>query len=360
MVVGSVLLLSPAAGRLAYLAAFAAKKYAIMFFKWAVDYNPNLDPKPPGRESFFWRLRAKSKMVVGFYQILFSLTTTLIIRWPPFTLKFFGYLKILSLNLPGLPFMGCLGRNSFMGSFWGMVLGPMLIVAGLFLLQYAEKISREKAWKFTIYLLFMTYPTTCEYIVRAFQCYEMADGTEYLQGDFSQPCDNRFKSTVWPLAATCFIIICVGVPVVMFGRLYKYREALFDPRGHRNVRGQPTEPMPGPDWQLGFLYRVYRPQYFWFEIAELVKKFLLCACLRFVFPGTASQIVIGIMFVSMYMLMVAWFSPYKQDSDNLFSTIIQVVAAACPSVVRTAIAWFRRWPPPAHTHAPHLSAAPAE
>ena len=124
MVVGSVLLLSPAAGRLAYLAAFAAKKYAVVFFKWAVDYNPNLDPKPPGRESFYWRLRAKSKMVVGFYQILFSLTTTLIIRWPPFTLKFFGYLKILSLNLPGLPFMGCLGRNSFMGAFWMMVNGP--------------------------------------------------------------------------------------------------------------------------------------------------------------------------------------------------------------------------------------------
>ena len=77
-------------------------------------------------------------------------------------------------------------------------------------------------------------------------------------------------------------------------------------------------------------------QYFWFEILELVKKFLLCACLRFVFPGTATQIVVGIIFVSLYMLVVTWLRPYKHNNDNLFSTLIQVAAASLSSPPTTA------------------------
>lgn len=58
---------------------------------------------------------------------------------------------------------------------------------------------------------------------------------------------------------------------------------------------------------------------------EMVRKFLLCGCLRFVAPESASQVIFGICFCVCYLSAVAFFAPYKADSDDFFGTICQVI-----------------------------------
>lgn len=61
------------------------------------------------------------------------------------------------------------------------------------------------------------------------------------------------------------------------------------------------------------------------EVIELIRKFLLCGCLRFVQPGSATQVVVGITFCVFYLSLIAFYTPYNDSMNNFFSTICQVI-----------------------------------
>lgn len=90
-----------------------------------------------------------------------------------------------------------------------------------------------------------------------------------------------YKSLMIPSAIAALVVYAFGEPVVFFWRLRMHKEVLA---------------AKGPLFQLGFLYRDYAERYYFFECVELVRKFLLCGMLRFVDPGSATQIIIGIVF----------------------------------------------------------------
>ena len=84
-------------------------------------------------------------------------------------------------------------------------------------------------------------------------------------------------------------------------------------------------------FQLGFLYRDYHEAYYHFECVELLRKFLLCGMLRFIEPGSATQVVVAIIFCVQYLSLIAYVTPYAESADNLFSTICQVLLPSTPS-----------------------------
>ena len=131
-----------------------------------------------------------------------------------------------------------------------------------------------------LYVLFLCFPRTCETIVNAFRCYRIDDGRMYLIEDFNIACDSAYQALMFPSASVALAAYAVGVPAVFFWRLHMHREVLS---------------AAAPRWQLGFLYRDYVERYYYFECVELVRKFLLCGCLRFIEPGSTSQIVVGVM-----------------------------------------------------------------
>ena len=122
-------------------------------------------------------------------------------------------------------------------------------------------------------------------------------------------CDLKYKALMYPVAFIALCVYAVGVPLVFWRRLYKHREVL---------------DAPGPTWMLGFLYRDYQQDLYYFECVELVRKFLLCGMLRFVEPGSATQIVVGIVFCVIYLSLLAYLTPYVDGTDDLFSTVCQV------------------------------------
>ena len=52
----------------------------------------------------------------------------------------------------------------------------------------------------------------------------------------------------------------------------------------------------GPQIQLGFLYKDYTRQAWYFEIVELLRKLILCGATGFIAPGTLTQIVFCLVF----------------------------------------------------------------
>ena len=173
-----------------------------------------------------------------------------------------------------------------------------------------------------------SYPRTCEYIMASFRCHELADGREFLIADFTIQCTVAYKVMMWPFGIFCIGAWAMGVPVMLFRRLRIYKDALFDPNGARNVMGRPCEPLPAPMWQLGFLYKSYRPGCYWFECIELIKKYFMCAVLPFIKPGSASQIVGAMFFLTMYLAVLAYLAPYAESGDNYFSYMCHIEVCA--------------------------------
>ena len=113
------------------------------------------------------KVRVKLKIIITFYQILMSISNTLTIKWPSFTLNYLVWMRLFTLDLPVLPFVGCLSRSSFVNTFFLTVSGPPIIIASMMMLQTVGLVTGHEVWRNTIYLLFLCYPRTCETIVNA-------------------------------------------------------------------------------------------------------------------------------------------------------------------------------------------------
>ena len=73
--------------------------------------------------------------------------------------------------------------------------------------------------------------------------------------------------------------------------------------------------------QLDFLLGDYRPELFWFEMVEFVKKFLLTGALVFAEQGSLTQMALG-MFIGFFSFaLVAAYQPYAVDLANKFKLI---------------------------------------
>ena len=119
---------------------------------------------------FIDNLRVKAKIAIGFYQVLMSVTSTLEMEWPQFTLDFFAWMRLFTFDLMVLPFVGCLNRSSYVNAFFITVLSPGVFIIVMILLRRVHLQSKHDVWRNSIYLLFLVYPRTCETIVNAFLC----------------------------------------------------------------------------------------------------------------------------------------------------------------------------------------------
>ena len=85
-------------------------------------------------------------------------------------------MRLFTLDLPVLPFVGCLSRSSFVNSFFITILAPPCLIGFLLILLMVGLQTRYEVWRNGIYVLFLCYPRTCETIVNTFRCHALPDG----------------------------------------------------------------------------------------------------------------------------------------------------------------------------------------
>lgn len=89
-------------------------------------------------------------------------------------------------------------------------------------------------------------------------------------------------------------------------------------RLHEEVQSQ-LDHMAKVQMRLGFLYNSYEPPAFWWECAELLKKFLLCSLIIFIDPGTLAQIAVAFVISIAFFVAEIFLSPYLEDNNDLYS-----------------------------------------
>ena len=67
---------------------------------------------------------------------------------------------------------------------------------------------------------------------------------------------------------------------------------------------------------VAFLYREYDPECFWWELMEMLRKFLLVGLFVTLMPGTIMQVSVGTIVCATYLMIQLQASPYKNQSDD--------------------------------------------
>jgi hypothetical protein len=215
---------------------------------------------------------------------------------------------------------------------------------------------KSKCMQILFWLLLVTYPSISRKILMLFKCVEIGKES-YMMWDTQISC---FSPDWWYNAAYASlfaIIYIVGVPIMFFTMLHSMRMAYVKEntleiesqqsmklkflklakadsesrqRYWAKIRSAKDEAKRIADYlqrlnlrdeknrsRLGFLYKFFQEEYYWFEMFEFIFKLCMTGLMVHVAPGTVSQILVGMLvtFVGFGFYIAA--KPYTQKSNNI-------------------------------------------
>jgi len=74
----------------------------------------------------------------------------------------------------------------------------------------------------------------------------------------------------------------------------------------------------------GFVFASFKPEYWWWEMIDTVRKVMLIAVVCVIAPGTMTQIVVGLCISIVYTLLVATNHPYQGTVEQRFAQVCNV------------------------------------
>ena len=111
----------------------------------------------------------------------------------------------------------------------------------------------------------------------------------------------------------------VGVPLYLFVELYKHRE-------HFYVKKDGTY-SDKHDWayaRLGGMFTQYEPQFWFWEIGNLIFKLCITGVLCIVAQGSAFQVILALVFCMINANLLLRFAPYDSETSDTLSIICAV------------------------------------
>jgi hypothetical protein len=76
--------------------------------------------------------------------------------------------------------------------------------------------------------------------------------------------------------------------------------------------------------KAGFLFGAYKPEYYFWEVVELLRKLALTSILALISPGTAGQVVVGLLLSFVMLLLTLRCKPYARPLLNNVNALAQL------------------------------------
>ena len=169
-----------------------------------------------------------------------------------------------------------------------------------------------------------------------------------LQADHGISCDSPSYKKWTGYAVIMLFVYPIGIPLLYFAELWYHRKAI---NPDVSAGGPAADAPPDGDappagltimtekdvqelkikrrsedksiQHLEFLFRDYEPRTYLFIVFECVRRLALTGMLIFIFPGSASQIVVGLFVAVFSQLIIAAAGPYHEDQDDTLATVGQ-------------------------------------
>jgi hypothetical protein len=166
---------------------------------------------------------------------------------------------------------------------------------------------------------YLIYPGANAVFFQTLNC-QTIDEVSYLRNDFSIDCSLPAHKSATYLAVSMVLVFSIGLPLLYLKLLYPHRFG-FAAQSGRSAAG--LEDVRA----LRFFYIDYKPEYYFWEVLECLRKLLLTGVAIQVAPGSLIQLVVSIFVIMLYLAAVAFFQPYRTKRDNTLALAIYSVLA---------------------------------
>ena len=156
-------------------------------------------------------------------------------------------------------------------------------------------------------VVFVLFPGFYAKVFAALKCKEIG-AKSYLVADFSVECWVGEHAQRAALAFACLLVYVLGIPMLTLGILRCNRAHLYDesPPKHETLM-----------LSIGSLYSSYEPQYYYWEVVEMMRKMMLTGAVQMVGAGTSAQALFAILICLAHMLFVLRTAPFEDDVDDV-------------------------------------------
>jgi hypothetical protein len=187
----------------------------------------------------------------------------------------------------------------------------------------AKTAARQQAFGQLSFVVMLLYPQISTRILAALRCRQLGPDVSVLQADYSISCLGNTRYDHYQLVA--ILMVCawvVGVPLALLGMLLQqrrvsYRRWVASDTDNAFDGAQATQSTSGDDGQsdsallaaagdslavynysrvrqsFGFCVDDFKPDCYWYEPVDMLRKLALSGLLQFLKPGTGAQVLGG-------------------------------------------------------------------
>lgn len=286
-----------------------------------------------------FNLSTKLKILMAFYQVATKVPAIYVVTLPPSTrmiLESFAVVVDVGLDVAVTP-LECVGMHGYLPRLAFFTLMPFLLCLALVGGAMARTLCGKSMHKgllkvlpTVLKLLFVAYPIVSTVAFQAYECETFDEGTEYeaslLRADYSVRCSVQGEHTpdyvkIRLLAALAVCLYPLGIPACYALLLLQARHSLLG-------RAKPT-PL---SRALAFLHAEYKPRFFWWELFETLRRFLLVGMAVVIWPGSLTQLSVGTSVALVFLTVQMQARPFRRTTDDfvaLSSSLSLVVLFFC-------------------------------
>jgi len=262
----------------------------------------------------------KLKILIGFYMIVTKVSEVYEVALPAqvaSVLADFAFGVSFGFNGVG-SVLECLETPGYLGKLTVYIVFPFLLALLIVLVALAGMVVKrrrctalellETALPPLLKVFFLAYPLVTNVAFEAFACHKFTE-SEWLKADVSIQCGTPAHHTAIARAWVAIVLYPIGLLALNGGLLYAARKAI--------LKTRPT----GLSRAIGFLYREFEPQFFWWELVEMLRRFVLVG-LMVLAQGSMVQLVMGTLLSAFFLLFQIQASPYASMADDFLASAV--------------------------------------
>jgi len=152
--------------------------------------------------------------------------------------------------------------------------------------------------------------------LKLFVCEEV-EGVHYMTSDYRLQCSGEEYATYSLIASLGILVYPIGCPLLYWFILKRHEHKLHSSKECLA--------------RYGFVYERYEPDYYWWEVVEMIRKFLLTGVILFLAPGSIAQLAMALLIASYFMAAHVKCEPFSNPEENhlqsvsLISTVLVLV-----------------------------------
>ena len=261
------------------------------------------------------------RILLGWAQVLSLLSGVLDIVYPDRARTALGAAALFVADLRGFVRLDCLGWTWY-GKWFMVVFGlptVLLLLIGLrfgWSTRQQHDFAKSEAISACFFVGMLLYPQLSSSIFSALRCRQLGPSTAVLEVDYSVYCsDPDFYPTRW-IARILVIVVPVGFPVTLLGLLWRKVRVVGDVQLSAEAVHQRIAET------YGVCVNDYRPDCWYYEPLDMLRKLALTGLLQFVNRGTATQVFCGCGLAFVMSGLQLRLQPYSEIEANILKTLV--------------------------------------